>query len=400
MKTLPVLLAILGLAVAGAIVQISQKVNPVYPIDTHLFFADRMQGCRLPGMAVAVLRNGEIAWAEGFGTMDVRTGQPVTKETLFHVASVSKTITAVAVMQLAEDGKIHLDAPVDDLLAYAVRHPEHPDVPITARMLLTNTGSVCDNWEAYAMQYTLDDGGGDPKLALADVVEEYFDPKGLWYDDEENFLDGPPGTEHEYANMGFALLGALVEAASGQTFTDYCRERIFAPLGMERTAWLIAEVDEGQLAHPHDDDHGEYVAMPHYSYASISDGALRTSIVEYAIFLQAMMNGGIGANGTRILEADTVAEMITPQIPELSSSQGLGWNTCLTGWIDPERCENGGMPGHTGGDPGVFAVAFYVPAEQSGAILFANGSPSIDVGVALNLIAVMRRLVWELDPPT
>jgi len=399
MKTLPVLLAMFGLAVAGAAVHVAQEISPICPIDSRAFFEGRMRGCRLPGMAVAILRDGEISWAEGFGKMDMGTGQPVTEETLFHVASVSKTVTTVAVMQLAEEGKIDLDAPVDDLLSHAVRHPKHPDVPITARMLLTHTGGVHDNWATYAMQYTLDDGGGDPKLAMSDVVEEYFDPNGLWYDVEENFLDGPPGTEHEYANMGFALLGALVETASGKTFTDYCHERIFAPLGMEKTAWLIADVNEGQLAHPHDYNRGEYQVLPHYSYASISDGALRTSVVEYARFLQAMMNGGIGANGTRILEADTVAEMIAPQIPEMSSSQGLGWSTCLTGWIDPERCESGGMPGHTGGDPGVFAVAFYAPPERSGAILFANGSPRIDAGGALNLIAVMRRLVWELDLP-
>jgi len=396
-KTLPILLLILGLAVAGATVQISREISPVHPLDAGDFFEARMRGCHLPGMAVAIVRDGEVAWAEGFGTMDARTGQPVTADTLFHVASVSKTITATAVMQLSERGRIDLDAPVDEVVSHPVRHPDFPDVPITARMLLTHTGGVRDDWASYSMQYTLDDGGGDPALSLASVVEGTFDPEGLWYDAEANFLDEAPGTRFRYSNMGFALLGALVEAASGQPFADYCRENIFEPLGMIETAWWIADVDETHLAHPHRFVDGEHEALPHYSYATISDGALRTSVLEYALFLQAMMNGGVGTNGARILEADTVAEMITPQVADLAPSQGLGWNTCLTGWIDPDRCARGGVVGHTGGDPGVFAVAFYVPAERSAAILLANGSAPIDVGVALNLVAILRRLVWELD---
>jgi len=397
MRSLAILFAILGVAIAGATVQVQREMSATYPAGSLAFFEHRMRSSGFPGMAVAILRDGKVAWAEGFGTMDARTGQLVTTETLFHVASVSKTITGTAVMQLVEQGLVDLDAPVDDYLSFPVRNPGFQDAPITARMLLTHTSSFRDDEEVYMSQYTLEAGGGDSPLALSSFVEGYVSPGGLWYDASRNFFDVPPGTDHEYSNIGFALLGVLVETVSGEDFVEYCRVNILEPLGMEESSFRIADVDASLLAHPHEREDGELKVLPHYSYATYPDGALRTSVAEYALFLQAMMNGGLGANGVRILEEATVAKMITPQVPELNWQQGLAWDTCQIGNLDPVRCQEGVVPGHTGGDPGVFAIVFYVPTEKAGAILFVNGLPSLKIGSILDLVAIVKRLVWELD---
>ena len=397
MKTLVILLSIAGLAIAGAVEQVSRFLDPAIPADPHAFFDLRMRQSKLPGLAVAILRDGEVVWAEGFGRLDAGIDQPVTPETLFHVASVSKTITGTAVMQLVEQDLIGLDDAVDNYVSFPMRNPAFPESPITIRQLLTHTSSLHDDEETYMAQYTLDAGGGDPEISLRDFVEGYLRPGGLWYDAEANFLDTPPGSTFEYSNIGFALLGLLVEQVTGMDFSDYCRANIFEPLGITGTGWRIAGVDETQLAHPHSLKRGVYEVLPHYSYATYPDGALRTSVAEYASFLQAMMNGGIGANGARILQAKTVSEMIRTQFPELNSHQGLAWDTCQTGKLTPERCANGGVPGHTGGDPGVFTLVFFVPDEKAGAILFTNGLPELTPGSTLNLLSLVERLVFELD---
>jgi len=397
MKIWAVWLAILGVAIAGATAQISELMDPTRPKDPREFFETRMRQAHVPGLAVAILHGGEVAWADGFGRVDAGTDRPVTAETLFHVASVSKTITGTAVMQLVERGLVDLDGPVDEYLPFSVRNPRLPDEPITIRQLMAHTSSLRDHDETYMGQYTLDAGGGDSPLALASFVEGYVSPGGTWYDAEANFADEPPGTSHDYSNVGFALLGVLVEAVSGIDFADYCRENVFEPLGMVETGFRIAEVDESLLAHPHEYKDGTFTVLPHYSYATYPDGSLRTSVAEYALFLQAMMNGGLGANGSRILEEATVAEMIRTQFPELNSHQGLAWDTKQIGNLDPERCARGPVPGHTGGDPGVFSIIFYVPDERSGAILFANGLPDLKIAPVLSLIASVRRLVLELD---
>jgi CubicO group peptidase (beta-lactamase class C family) len=120
----------------------------------------------VPGVAVAIVRHGELLRARGYGWADLERRVPMTADTLLNVGSVSKTVTAIAVMQLWERGALRLDDDVNDYLPFAVRNPRHPDVPITARQLLAHRSSIRDG-PAYDESYAC----GDPSLSL---VERLF----------------------------------------------------------------------------------------------------------------------------------------------------------------------------------------------------------------------------------
>ena len=398
MKTLQLILLSVAVALASLTILLERIMDPCRPEVLESFFESRMEQCGFPGLAVALIKDGDIAWTGGFGVMDIDTGEPVTANTLFHIASVSKPVVAAAVMQLVEQELLALDDDVDKYLPFDVSNPRYPDEPITTRMLLTHSSSLQDDWDGCLLGlYTHETGGGDSPIELETFVRGYVEPGGDWYDEAANFLDATPGTIYEYCNVGYALLGVLVERVSGQSFDFYCQEQIFEPLGMVETSWFIADVDEQHLASPHAQER-ELRRLPHFGYPDYPSGSLRTSVVEYAKFIAAMLKRGAYPGG-RILEEDTVYEMWTPQIPELKPALGIGWEHlhALSKHF-PERAEEL-APIHTGGNPGAFAYTFFLPDQQTGVVFFANGAPKETAISTLNLIAMFKRLVLELGEP-
>ena len=396
MRTLQLILLSVAIALASANVLLERVMDPHQPADLTVFFERRMTQCGFPGLAVALIKDGEVVWAKGFGVMDIEANEPVTADTLFHVASVSKPVVATAVMQLAEQGLLSLDDDVDECLPFDVANPNHPDAPITARMLLTHTSSLRDDWNGcLAGLYTYSAGGGDSPVGLEEFVRGYLEPGGDWYDADANFLETAPGTTYEYCNLGYTLLGVLVEYISGQSFDAYCQDRIFDPLGMTETKWFISQVDLQKLASPHEQADGPR-KLPHFSYPFYPSGSLRTSVVEYGQFIAALLNGGVCAAG-RILEEETIQEMWTPQLPELKPTLGIGWEHlhALSKHF-PERAEEL-APIHTGGNLGTFAYTFVVPEEGIGAVFLANSPPKTTATSTLSLIAMFKRIVIELD---
>jgi len=396
MRTLQLILLSIAIALASANVLLERVMDPHQPDDLTAFFEHRMAQCGFPALAVALIKDSEVVWAKGFGVMDIETKEPVTADTLSHVASVSKPVVATAVMQLAEQELLSLDDDVAEYLPFTVANPNHPDASITARMLLTHTASLRDDWDGcLADLYTYNAGGGDSPIGLDEFVRGYLEPGGDWYDADANFLETAPGTAYEYCNMGYALLGVLIEHISGQSFDAYCQDRIFGPLGMTRTQWFISQVNLKELASPHEQVKG-LRKLPHFSYPFYPAGSLRTSVVEYGRFIAALLNGGVCADG-RILEEETIREMWSPQLPELKPTLGIGWEHLYAlSKHFPERAEEL-APIHTGGNPGAFAYTFFAPEEGTGAVIFANSPPKTTVTSTLSLIAMFKRIVIELD---
>ena len=139
----------------------------------------------------------------------------MTADTVLNVASISKTFTNAAVLQLWEDGRIDLDDDVNRYLPFRLVHPRHPGTAITFRHLLTHTASIGDG-EAYDSSYAC----GDPAVSLGDWIEGYLVAGGKYYDAEESFLDAEPGETYSYSNVGFGLLGFLVEHISGDNLRE------------------------------------------------------------------------------------------------------------------------------------------------------------------------------------
>lgn len=171
-----------------------------------------------PGCAVGVVRDGQTIFEKGYGVSDFQHAVPITPGSVFHVASISKHFTAMAILLLANEGKLALD---DDIRKHL---PEVPDFGhrITVRHLIHHTSGLRDQWQLLAMSGWRAD---DPK-SEADI---------LWLVSRQRALNFQPGAEHLYSNTGYTLLGTIVQRVSGKTLREFTTERIFAPLGMTNT---------------------------------------------------------------------------------------------------------------------------------------------------------------------
>jgi len=204
-----------------------------------------------PGAAIAILHNGEIVYSQGYGAASLEYPIPITSETIFHVASVSKQFTAFSVLLLAEQDKLSLD---DDVNKYI---PEFPDFneKITIRHLIHHTSGLRDQWELLAMA----------GWRLDDVITREHILKMLEHQRELNFA---PGDEYLYSNMGYSVLAEIVERVSGTSFKEWTTENIFKPLGMKNTHFQ--------------DDHRHIVPGRAYSYQPDGKGGYRKSVLNYA----------------------------------------------------------------------------------------------------------------------
>ena len=319
-----------------------------------------MEDHRIPGLAACIVEGDRLAWCQGYGYADADRGLPVTSQTPFLLASVSKAVAATAVVQGHEQGVLDLDEDIDEVLPFAVSHPEAPGRAITPRMLLAHTGGIDDNWDVLDDTYV---DGADSPVALLDFLESYLVPGGSRYDEVWNYTELGPGEESTYSNVGAALAAGSLEAASGQPFAAWCEQEIFAPLGMEGSAWFLSELDEDTVARPHEWRAGGFEVLDHYGFPDYPSGQLRAPAVDVARFLRAAMGGGAGPEA-RILGAEAQAEMLEVAWPELDPDQGLGWYR----WeLDGET-----VWGHNGGEVGASTEILWWPERDRGVVVLMN----------------------------
>lgn len=335
--------------------------------DLDDFVQQRMNRAHVPGIAVAVVDEDRVTLARGYGLAVIERAVPVTPRTPFLMASVSKLVTATALMQAHDDGGFRLDDAVEAHVPVDLRHPRHPQQPITFRQLLAHASSIRDNWDVLDAFYVQ----GDSPIRLRSFLARYLLPGGDLYDADKNFYAAAPGTAVRYSNVGAALAGALVGVVGRFGFDRSCRERIFSPLGMSGSAWHLRDLDESMVAMPYEyrRGRGDWTPYGHYGYPDYPNGLLRSSVHDMARFLIAHMNDG-SFGDEQILEPSTAIEMRRVQYAGLDPDQGLGffhWRT-----DDEDRV------GHNGGDYGATTEVWFRPADRRGVLLFANGDAERD----------------------
>ena len=350
-----------GAVGAGALLVRPSRASATVAERVHRDVRGLMAAGRLPGLSAGIVRGGDVVWTDAWGMANIEHGKRVTPDTLFMLASVSKTVVATAVLQAIEDGLFELDTPVNRVLPFAVRNPVHPDEPITVRQLLTHTSSIRDNWTLLIDSYVR----GDAEMALGTFLRRYLAPTGADLSPNNYYAFGP-GRSYRYANVGVALAAYVVEAASGIAFDTWCERRIFTPLGMDRAGWHLDGLPRKEIAMPYgwSGEKNEYVAFGQYGYPDYPDGALRTTAPQLARHLGMVMGNGAW-KGRRLLSEATVRELRRDRVPELEPGQGLIW------W---EFHRDGRtLVGHDGGDDGVATVCFFDPADDVGVVALANG---------------------------
>lgn len=361
----------------------AQNPNPSSSVDAYIL--DEMAAENIPGMATIIVKQGEVVWINAYGLADVENNIAVTDSTIFLMASVSKLVTATAVMQLYEAGQLELDKDINNYLPFPIEIPGYEADSITIRKLMTHTSSILDNDLVMDTYYS----NGDPTISLAEVIERYLSVSGSDYSASANFLNAAPGSVYEYSNMATALAGYLVQVISGTDFNDYCRTNIFNKLCMEHTSWYLADFDTSQVARPHQWTGSQYTPYAHYGFADYPDGQLRTNLRDMARFLSTYLQGGT-FNNQQLLSTASVNQMLTPQIPSLDATQGLNWYT------EDIYLEQGGtvaLWGHNGGESGVSTDVYINRDNQIAIAVFSNGE-----GDNLNVVDELYNYALELTP--
>lgn len=374
---LATLAGVAGRAWPGSEVPAASAPAAAAPLDA--FILAQMKSARIPGLAIGIAHAGRVTLARGYGFADLASRRRVTPDSMFHIASVTKPVTATAVMQLVEQGRMRLDDPVEPFLDFPVRHPRHADVPITFRHLLTHTAGISD--ERY-VEIDFRIRGRDSEMPIGELLRDCLVPGGKSYDADKSFGKAAPGQEWDYSNLGFALLGYLATRIAGADMRTQATKRIFEPLGMRRVSWTIAGTPASLRVTPYDIVDDRPVAVGPVGFPDWSAGMLRASAADFALFLAASADGGASARA-RILAPDTLAAMLAMQqpagLPTWLTGQGLGWEGAL---LDKRSVIE-----HWGGDPGVFTAAYLDPASRTGVAVFTNTTVSAGARSAVKAIA-------------
>ncbi len=315
---------------------------------------------RIPGMAYVAIKNNVNVYIGSKGFANVNEQKAFTTQTRMQIASVSKTIIATAIMQLYEQGKIDLNADINNYLPFQVNNPNYPSTRITTKMLLTHTSSISDKGYVNATMYLF--GYVDYPQSQSAFLNEYLLAGGQYFTNK-SFSNSKPGETYEYSNIGSSLLAVIVEKVTNKNFNNYCNQYIFQPLGMTKTTWLYSETPKAEVAILYHDVNNLNPKNPFYSYPDYANGHLLTTIEDLSKFLRAyIMNGSF--NSFQLLKPQTITEMLQPYLITGGSKQGYIFGTTTTG--------NKEVWGHDGADLGISTGLYFDPIAKTGFIVFAN----------------------------
>ena len=325
-----------------------------------------MSRLHIPGFAAVAIDSNKIVWKGYYGYQNMERKILVTEKTLFMLASTAKTVTAAALMQLYALGKFRLDDDINKYLDFKVVNPNFPKSPITFRQILRHRSSIADNLD-YLGQFWFKNKG-DPTIPLNIFLRNYLSPKGNHYDKEKNFYNCAPNLEFHYSNIGFALIGYLVEHISGEPFDNFCKRNIFEPLSMNRTAWFLHDLDSMDVAMPYyySDSLQNYVPYGYGGYPDYPTGQLRTSAEQFAHFLLAWTNNGVW-NNRHVFDSLSI-QTLTP------TDFDLGFHT----WFLYGTEMGTMLYAHPGGDKGVSTFILYNPQDKRGLVFLTNGDINDD----------------------
>jgi CubicO group peptidase (beta-lactamase class C family) len=320
---------------------------------------------RVPGFVLAVVDHGKLAYEGTFGVANIHTKEPVTTRTLFHLASVTKTVVGTALMQLHTAGKLDLDRPVTEVVPYFVLVDDRY-TQLTPRMFAGHVSGMPDFDSNPWHDPAYDEG------ALERFVRDFVSHK---------FLTKEPATEFQYCNTGYELLGDVIAKASGQSFEDYVASHILAPAGMSHSTLLLQQADKVQLASPHvpakDERSKELRVGDIFPYNRMHgpSSTLISDLRDMTRYLRVFLGRG-EIDGTRILDRASVDEMWAPALGKFERV-GVAWH----------REQHGGdlVLRHGGSDEGFKSYVLLVPERELGFVFMANSStlPAKEVSARL-----------------
>jgi len=350
---LPSMIGVLGLTLMSVLMFRFDNARQVQETqvdfrDIDLYLKDQMQQLGIPGMAIGIVHEDQIVHWQGFGEAD-STGRPVTPQTPFQIGSLTKSFTALAVMQLVEDGKVDLDAPVQKYLPWFTLADKDAAARITVRNLLNQSSSISTT-----------DGNRfwNSNASMDNAVRQMSDVQ----------LRYPVGTKYQYCNMNYVILGVVIEKVSGESYADYVNEHILIPLDMRNSYTSHEDALANGLAE------GHYYILDHavtrdgvYPPAYLSTGLLSASVEDLTHYAIAQLNEGKYGEQT-ILSKDRMTELHTPGISMGAGDYhyAMGWAVGTTDGIHIIK--------HNGDIISYHSIVMLEPESKWGVVLLANAS--------------------------
>lgn len=321
------------------------------------------------GLSVAVVKKGDIIYANSFGLKNIETKAPLSNTDIFRIASISKSFSATSIMQLREAGKLSLDDDFSDLVGFKIRNPKFPDKVITLRMVLSHTSSINDS-QGY---FTLD------------AINPSKNP-----DWAKCYSDYAPGEGYRYCNLNYNMVGTVIEKLSGERFDNYVKNHILNPLELYG-GYNVDSLDASRFATLHEYDATTKSFKPSpaaynprreeirnyvmgYTTPIFSPtGGMKISATDLAKYMSMHMNMG-KYKGRRIISKKSAKLMQTKVAEE------EGYALALTNLDDliPGKM----MVGHTGSAYGLYSAMFFHPKEKFGIVVITNGcNPTYTKGI-------------------
>lgn len=337
--------------------------------DIHQKLQDNFDQQEAVGLAVAVVKDGEIIYEDHFGYRDLDSKTPLENGDLFRIASISKSFTATSILQLVEQDILHLDDDVSDLIGFPVRNPKYPDTPITLKMILSHSSSMNDS-QGY---FTLDPINPEKN-------EDW----------EKAYNDYKPGEGYEYCNLNYNLAGAILEKWSKTRFDKYISDHILNPLGLYG-GYDVDSLDQSRFVplYEYNAQTDEFTVSPS-AYASRAKdkenyvpgystpiysptGGMKISAHDLAEYLNMHMHHGKYPGG-QIISEESAKIMQSPVIKMNDQS-----SYCFALVNAENYLDNKLVIGHTGSAYGLYSHMFYIPAEDIGFVAITNGAKEDDL---------------------
>lgn len=336
----------------------------------------QMEGFDVPGMAVGIIKNGEVVYAGAHGVRALDTRTPLSTTSLFHMASVSKPFVATAVVQLVEKGKIDLDERLTHYLPYFTMADErYKDISI--RHMLNHSSGIPDedDYEWDKPQY--DDGAAERYASSFGNVQ----------------LDFTPGEGYSYSNPAFDILAAVIAKVSGESFEDYVKTNILDPVGMVNSTFYQPDVPEELATKPHvlgNDLQREVSKIYPYNRRHAPSSTLHSNVEDMLRWARVNLNKG-EIDGNRIYEETSYELLTQPQTKINENAQ-----VCLS-WFRSDFNSTIKFS-HSGGDTGYSTYFAFIPENQSAIAVMVNGDRFWQANTAnaiLNNVVYSDSIHWQ-----
>jgi CubicO group peptidase (beta-lactamase class C family) len=353
-------------SVENGLVPIGEDGEPAWGEKATL--AQRMDAYGVPALSIAVIDDFELVWTKGYGVLEAGADEPATARTLFHAGSVAKSLTATAALALVEHGVLTLDEPINDRLV-SWRVPENEltaRAPVTLRGLLSHSAGLTDGWTDSGVECCFSGAGDAPTTTIQQMLEA--EPAtGL---PRPTRVTSLPGSEHQYANLGYGIVELLMVDVAGKPFPQVMEELLLEPLELGSSTFTqpLPETMRGRAATEHDAESRPFPDERHH-FPTLGAGGLWTTAADLARFANEIMLAYSGRTGG-VLSPGMAREMLVAQvqIPEHPIQDAAGLGFALSG-------EGEGFSAfHTGGTWGSTCLVWFMPETGQGVVVMTNSA--------------------------